>query len=802
MARTGLPASVVTAPGKGPMRQLWNRLNYRIRNRVYWHSLPIFLLAVLCLGFFSWSMYKGHADRSLRELQELELSACLDRLATTAAGEAMSLETRKARLLAGTTCGRCRGDVFSCRLQAADFGAAEFFAGLTFIQADGPSAGQPLVTRLFAQDALARPYDPQVLAPWLQENRTHLEALGSPAGGGNSLEPSAERSAVQSAVRSAGPSAVRSAPMPVTGYPWHTVLLFPPVIVRATDLAGSADTAGGGMPLLPVLIQENVVQANSMEQDSTPRCHSLYYLDLAKLMTRTAPAQWWCAVDGQGRILAGSEPGMRPGLTLADLPRGGLRTGHWLVSEGGGGRLPFTLLAGRSDADLQAFMAQFTLWGLALVVLAVVLAVLGLTRVVNSVTGRLAELGRSMRMVARGDLSRRLPAGEHDEVGSLFDYFNDMAGNLEQTNRQARENAEQLQASLLDMRILDRAKQDFLVLISHEVRTPLTAIMGGVDYLKSALDKVDEREGGVVGRLNLPEVLGIIENNGLRLRGFMNDALLMINFQAANRKIVMKSTPVRGLVAGVLASLAPKIQAKELTVVNEVGAADGWSVLGDPDLLKVALEKILDNAVTHNVPRGLVTIREAAAVPALGAVEDLCVQGTVPQGATGAYGPFEAKDIRWRLLEVYNTGEAIPAGKREALFNTFELVGPIRNHQKGTGLSLPLAQTAVERQGGRIFVHSQEAQGNSFYLMLPTVAEDAVPSSPASGALWENVSEGLGGVAGDEDVDQMADPAWFEIEFGNGRAPAAGGVHQPGGGIDGPGGAHDQQEVTSGGRLR
>lgn len=800
------------------MRQLWNRLNYRIRNRVYWHVLPVFLAAILFLGVFSWITFMSHAHRSARALQEAELSGCLDRLASLAASEAMSLQTRKTELVGGDGCSRCRQGAGSCPLARADLPAPGLVAGYTFVEGDGPRAGEALATQLYPAGLRQGPQAQAAVAGWLARNRAGLADAGSVVGG-----------------MTAGDAGEVVA---VEGYRWHEVMLFAPFLVPAADSSGGRMRA---MPLLPVLIRERGAAATApagrmhWEDAATTgvreHCHSIFYLDLQALLTRTAPAQWWCALDRRGTLLAGSDRELVAGLPLADgtgRPQGaggpplsasdlrpggsldpadgsagGLRAGDWLVSEGPAGRLPFTFLAGRPDAERQAFIRRYTLTGLAAVVAALVLAVWGLTRVVASVTRRLAGLGLGMRMVAGGDLSRRVPADESDEVGSLCTYFNDMAGNLQAMDAQSKRDAQSLQEALLNMRTLDRAKQDFLVLISHEVRTPLTAIMGGVDYLKSALGKLDGPQEDLARGLNLPQVVGIIENNGLRLRGFMNDALLLINFQSASRRIALQATPMRNLVAGALNALSAKIQDKRITVANELPDAERWQVLGDPELLAVALGKILDNAVTHNVAGGMVTIREAAGVPEVGSVTELCCGNALPQEATGAYGPLLPQDIEWRLLEIFNTGEAIPAEKQQILFRKFERVEPIRNHQKGTGLSLPLAQTAVERHGGRIYVHSQQERGNSFYLMLPSARQSgAAGRSLPGGEAGQQPWQGDGDVPGDEDVGQMGDPAWFQVEFGYAGAGAARDLGEPGGGVDHPGRAHHEHEVAGGDRLR
>ena len=475
----------------------------------------------------------------------------------------------------------------------------------------------------------------------------------------------------------------------------------------------------------------------------------------------------------------------------------GKRLGTWLVS-GSAGELPFRILVGRSADGLHDVITRYTLAGLAVSILALGLALGGLTREVGSVTRRLTQLGSSMKQVAQGQLGQRLPPGDPDEVGHLFTYFNEMAENLEESHRQVQKNAAHLHASLANMRILDKAKQDFLVLISHEVRTPLTAIMGGTDYLKSSLKQLSAPEQHALEGINLPEILAIIENNGKRLRGFMNDAILMTNIQSTNRRFEFRPIPVADLLNRALADLEPKIAARGVQVANELAVAADWSILGEADVLRVALDKILDNAVIHNVDQGMVVIKEAGEIPGVGSIAAILADETAAGCAAGRFDPWEDRDIQWRLIEVFNTGRPIPVEKRGALFTKFELVGPIENHQRGTGLSLPIAQTALEKHGGGIFVYSQEHKGNSFYLLVPTLGRKQVSAARISSNLWDDVPQGLGRGPGYEQVGQVGDAAGLEVELEDGGPGAAGGLDEPGGRPDRSGGPYDEEEIALG----
>ena len=145
---------------------------------------------------------------------------------------------------------------------------------------------------------------------------------------------------------------------------------------------------------------------------------------------------------------------------------------------------------------------------------------------------------------------------------------------------------------------------------------------------------------------------------------------------------------------------------------------------------------------------------------------------------------------------MFNTGEPIPEDRQEALFGKFELVGRIEHHQKGTGLSLPIAGAAMETHGGRIFVKCVEGRGNSFYLLVPTLMDAEGYLAGSVPGSWDEQTKGFGRRAGDEQVDLSGDPAGLDVELDDTGAALAGGPDQAGGGIDGPGGPDHQEEIT------
>ena len=398
--------------------------------------------------------------------------------------------------------------------------------------------------------------------------------------------------------------------------------------------------------------------------------------------------------------------------------------------------------------------------------------------VLNHASLRMRALGRAMHAVAKGDLDCELDVTGEDEVAQLMADFNAMAGDLRQSRLQVQEKNEQLRATLAELRRLDKTRHDVLTLISHEIRTPLTAIKGGMEYLRKAADEVPEAGQEVLASINLQEILDVIAKNTLRLDEFMNDATVMANLQAVNRRVTITAVPAGALVSDLLADKGEKIDQMALSVSNELQGGTPWDLLGDMDMMGTALEKLLENALDHNVPGGRVVIREVDGVPGLGSAEVLRSRARGGEQDPFAQDLWQGVPVRWRVLEIFNTGAPIPEDRRGALFSLFEMVGPMSNHQRGSGLSLPIARMALERMGGGIFYSSCGDEGHAFYLLVPTVDRSVAAGRRSAGNLWHDLRHRFGGIALDEEINPWGQAAGHEVELADAGSGGAGEVHQ------------------------
>jgi signal transduction histidine kinase len=227
---------------------------------------------------------------------------------------------------------------------------------------------------------------------------------------------------------------------------------------------------------------------------------------------------------------------------------------------------------------------------------------------------------------------------------------------------------------------LDRQKTDFMATVSHELRTPLTSINGYLEML----------EDGDYGELTRPQLgaVSVIERNAIRLRGLIEDLLVLNKIEAAGLQSSLEDVPVGGLVAGVVEMLAPVAEGGGLRV--EVDPVDEQlCVHVDRGQLERALINLGSNAVKFTPRGGVVTI-----------------------GAT------LADDGRVQVC-VTDTGIGIPVADQARLSERFFRASNAADAAiPGTGLGLAIVRTIVEGHGGQLQVESVEGEGTTMRVLL------------------------------------------------------------------------------------
>ncbi|MBN1583991.1 MAG: GAF domain-containing protein [Anaerolineae bacterium] len=236
------------------------------------------------------------------------------------------------------------------------------------------------------------------------------------------------------------------------------------------------------------------------------------------------------------------------------------------------------------------------------------------------------------------------------------------------------------------VRMLERARTEFIAMVSHQLRAPLTVMTVSVDMLA----------GGLFDSTDQPGMIHDVQAKCAELDRIVTDIVDIADVVA--KGLNKQSVSLQAVISQVLAAMQGRYPDRPFTV----RVADQLPpVSGDAKWISIVLEKLLDNAVKYSAQGQPVLIR------AQGRTDDVIVQ-------------------------VIDRGQGIPEEKRERLFEPF-VRGDASNTQKvyGTGLGLYIAKTIVELHGGKIWVQSQIGQGSCFSFSLPwwqEEGEEGVPS--------------------------------------------------------------------------
>jgi len=226
---------------------------------------------------------------------------------------------------------------------------------------------------------------------------------------------------------------------------------------------------------------------------------------------------------------------------------------------------------------------------------------------------------------------------------------------------------------------LERAKSEFLSVVSHELKTPLHSIRGFVDIILMG-------KTGPVTEMQR-DFLGTVRQQAMILQGMINDLLEYSRLEAGQIRLRVEPVLVGQIVRGVIERLRPLAEEGNLELINLV-PLDFPPIEADPTRLEQVISNLCFNAIKFT-PSGSVTVR----------VADL---GAEVQ------------------LSVTDTGIGIPADQLERIFDRFYQVDSSATRSyRGAGLGLTICKHIVEYHGGRIWVESEEGKGSTFHFVLP-----------------------------------------------------------------------------------
>jgi signal transduction histidine kinase len=235
----------------------------------------------------------------------------------------------------------------------------------------------------------------------------------------------------------------------------------------------------------------------------------------------------------------------------------------------------------------------------------------------------------------------------------------------------------------------NQIKTSFVSVINHEMRTPVTAILGYVELMLNEKTPLPSFHLDMVHR---------IQDQGQRLANLANNLLDISRLEEEKLSLELQALDIASIISQTVAASKPVAERKHISIGVDVPDALP-DILGDSQRVTQVLTNLLSNAIRYTPDTGSIIITA-------------CVDET-------------ADMVR---ISVADTGAGIPTDLLPHVFDRFyRAEHDLRMNIVGIGLGLSVAKRLVEIQGGEIWAESEEGKGSTFTFALPITGQDSVP---------------------------------------------------------------------------
>jgi signal transduction histidine kinase len=309
---------------------------------------------------------------------------------------------------------------------------------------------------------------------------------------------------------------------------------------------------------------------------------------------------------------------------------------------------------------------------------ALVVAMLLILLVSRTLTRPLTQLAAAAEDIAAGNYSRRVGIRGHDEIGMLGAAFNRMAEAVERARK---------------------TQRDFLANVSHELKTPLTSLIG---FSQAMVD------GSLLSDIERNRAATIVHEESERVLRMAQELLDLARVEAGSISLHITAVDLGGQLEQELETVRPRAGKRRLELKLNIPAGIP-PVAADPERLHQIIDNLLDNAVKY-APEG--TAIQTSALSNVSGVE------TVIANETGDHKP-----------------------DAERMFERFYRADPSRSAAAaGVGLGLSISRELAAAMKGRLWADFDESGGLRLHLLLPAAARPAAPavSAPEPAAARSN----------------------------------------------------------------
>lgn len=248
-----------------------------------------------------------------------------------------------------------------------------------------------------------------------------------------------------------------------------------------------------------------------------------------------------------------------------------------------------------------------------------------------------------------------------------------------------------------------RAKSDFLSRMSHEMRTPLNAIIGMTNIARSSAEQ--DKKGYCLAK---------IEDASTHLLGVINDILDMSKIEASKFDLSETEFVFEKMLMRVINVATFRVDEKNQTLIINIDKDVPYSIIADDQRLAQVIANLLSNAVKFTPEHGSINLNVSK--------------------------PEEANGLCTLLISVSDTGIGISEEQQARLFRPFEQAdGGISRRFGGTGLGLAISRNIVDLMHGKIWVESEYNKGSKFYFTVKVKRGKMQQAIPSTNINWQEL---------------------------------------------------------------
>lgn len=302
-------------------------------------------------------------------------------------------------------------------------------------------------------------------------------------------------------------------------------------------------------------------------------------------------------------------------------------------------------------------------------------------------TRPLVQLTDATSKISQGNFNQKVNSSYilfKDEITLLSENFNTMTNHLNELYTSLEDKVEQRTSELADARDeavqANKSKSEFVSIVSHELKLPMTSIKGYSDLMLT----------GATGALNENQTnfLTTIRNNVNRMATLVSDLADISRIESGNLRIESRAVPVWDVIDEVITLTKTQVEQKQQQLSLDV-ASDLPKAWCDRNRLSQIMTNLISNANKYTPANGRIEVQAHT-------VEDMI------------------------QISVKDDGLGMNSEDQEKLFSTFfRSTDEKVRESPGTGLGLSITKNLIELQGGRIWFESEFRKGTVFYFTLP-----------------------------------------------------------------------------------